>query len=71
MAFDRLDPFGDGRGDLRAGIIASTLANINRDAQKRPEPFSPIDFMPYMEAPPIEEKAPDFDSLIAATMRKT
>jgi hypothetical protein len=28
MAYDQLDPFGQVRGDLQAGIVASTLVNL-------------------------------------------
>ena len=44
MAFDRLDPIGPDRGDLHAGIIASTVANVNRG--KDSQPFDAADFMP-------------------------
>lgn len=49
MAYDRIDPFGEERGDLRAGILASLLANINRDRKKKSDPFSPLDFMPVVQ----------------------
>ena len=44
------------RDDLRAGIVASTVANCNRDSEKKPEPFQPLDFMPNFrrEAGPKE-----------------
>ena len=29
-----------------AALICSVLANVNRDAEKRPEPWQPADFMP-------------------------
>lgn len=45
MAYAELEPFGEERGDLRAGIIASTIANVNRDPKKG-RPFKPGDFMP-------------------------
>ncbi len=45
MAFAELEPFGRFPEDLGRGIIASTLANCNRDSQKQPEPFRPADFM--------------------------
>ena len=38
-----MDPFGDERADLRAGIVAATVANVNRAKGK---PLSPSDFMP-------------------------
>jgi hypothetical protein len=42
QAFYRLEPFGDFRGDLRAGTIACTIANVfSGKGEKR----SPFDFM--------------------------
>jgi len=52
-----IDPWGEGRDDLRAGIIASTLANANRDSRKRPRPYAPHEFMPYYERAPEEPEA--------------
>ena len=37
------------REDLRAGIVASTIANANRDPKRRKQPFKPQDFMPVYE----------------------
>lgn len=45
MAYAKLEPFGEERADLRAGIIASVIANVNRDPKKQ-RPFKPEDFMP-------------------------
>ena len=50
MAYYRLEPFGEERGDLRAGVVAATVANVNRDPKVRGEPYSPRDFMPLVEA---------------------
>jgi hypothetical protein len=47
MAYFELEPWGEERADLRAGIVASTLANIHRSDKTRA--FSPLDFMPYSE----------------------
>lgn len=41
-----MEPFGEERADLRAGIIASTIANANRDPKRRRKPYKPEDFMP-------------------------
>jgi hypothetical protein len=46
MAYASIEPFGEERADLRAGIIASVIANVNRDPKKRREPFTEFDFMP-------------------------
>ena len=51
MEFDRLEPFGDGRADLRAGIIASTVANYSGKTLKEDISLNPSDFMPYQERP--------------------
>lgn len=57
MAFYRLEPFGDERADLRAGIIASTVANANRG--KRGPVRKPTDFMPFRDAAEQRRKALD------------
>jgi hypothetical protein len=43
MAYDRLEPFGVVRGDLQAGIVASTLVNIHK--KKDAAPSQPGDFI--------------------------
>ena len=45
MAFAELEPFGALRDNIHAGIVAATVANANRDTKRRPEPFSPQDFL--------------------------
>lgn len=49
IAFYEIDPWGDQRADVRAGIIASTLANIHRD--KHAKAFKPQDFMWFIDRP--------------------
>ena len=56
-AFYMLDPWGGERGDLQAGIIASTIAQVNAAKGKR---FKPSDFMPKFGPPP---KPPSADQL--------
>lgn len=41
--FYEMNPFGSYRGDIQAGIIAATIANVNSQKGKR---FQPSDFMP-------------------------
>ena len=53
MAYGQLEPWGEERADLRAGIIASTQANSMRG--KKGKPFKPQDFMPRYE--PEDEEA--------------
>jgi flagellar basal body rod protein FlgC len=42
--------------DLRAGIVASTIANVNREPKKQRKPFKPQDFTPQWEKPPAKEQ---------------
>ena len=49
MASYEIDQRGGHYDDLRAGAIASVIANVNRDREARPEPFAYLDFMPWSE----------------------
>lgn len=49
--FYELEPWGEERADIRSGIVASTIANANRDAKKRKKPFTVEDFMPRFGQP--------------------
>lgn len=52
MLFERMEPFGDRRHDLQAGIIAATIANVNRG--KDTEAYVPSDFMlPWDPVPEV------------------
>lgn len=59
IALWSIDPRGESRADMRAGIIASVIANVNRDPKRRAAPFKPVDFMPYTKA----EQQMDTDDL--------
>jgi len=45
------EPWGDFRTDLSAGLVAATLANVNRDPKSKPVPYSALDFMPFAREP--------------------
>lgn len=45
-----IDPWGEGRADLRNALTASLIANVHRDAKARPSPFRPSEFMPFAES---------------------
>lgn len=45
LAFYALEPWGEPPTDLRHGILASLIANVNRDETKQRKPFKPQDFM--------------------------
>ncbi len=53
---EQLEPFGEYGAWLRTGVIASTLANINRG--KDTSPFAPLDFMPEAYRPVKKPVAP-------------
>lgn len=55
MAFARLEPLGDRRGDWQAALVAATVANTSRDPKKRKEPFTPEEFL--LDWAPEPEKA--------------
>lgn len=44
MIYDSIRPFGEEAADLRAGIVASTMANLWSKKQ-----FKPTDFMPVLK----------------------
>lgn len=44
MAYQTIDPHDQTRADFRAGIIASTIANVNRG--KGSKQYNAYDFMP-------------------------
>jgi hypothetical protein len=37
---------GPSRDDWRSALVASLIANVNRDQKKRRKPYSPEDFIP-------------------------
>jgi hypothetical protein len=69
MAYAELEPFGPDAEAWRAGIVAATIANVNRDTKKRPEPFTPQDFMPAQPETPEERQAALQARINAAMMR--
>jgi hypothetical protein len=46
VAYHRQNPFGEARADLRTGILASLIANVNRDPKRKPQPYKAEDFIP-------------------------
>lgn len=58
MQYYELEPFGEERADLRAGIIAATVANCLARKKGRPA-FRVTDFMPLLKAEPKREKTPE------------
>ena len=48
MAYWYLEPFGPERDDMRHGVVAATIANVNRDPKTTPEPWDAADFFPRL-----------------------
>lgn len=65
IAYHRISPIDDARGDLQAGIIASLIANVNRS--EKTAAFKPMDFMPYLDRP---EKSEEANAFIAEAKRR-
>lgn len=53
IAYCNIEPFGEERADLRSAIVASTIANCNRKANK--QAFKVSDFMPMFKRSPIQK----------------
>lgn len=72
IAYAQLEPFGEARADLRAGIVASTMANTARDPKKRKKPFEPEEFMPQFDKEPqtLEEQKAHMETLAALGLAK-
>ncbi|MGE5619531.1 MAG: DUF4035 domain-containing protein [Sphingomonadaceae bacterium] len=67
IEYAKLEPFGEERADLRAAIVAATIANVYR--RKGSKPFKPSDFMPAFgpeEAQSVEQQLGIVEMLNAA-----
>lgn len=60
MAYYQLEPFGEVIADLRHGVAVSVLANVNRNAEARPEPYKAEDFISWRDGPAPEDEEPEF-----------
>jgi hypothetical protein len=69
LEYNSIEPFGGHLPDLRAGVLASLLANIHRDDKQQREPYQPGDFFPWLgkREKPGWEKI--FTGMQAFTMR--
>lgn len=65
LAYGEIEPFGPLRDDLRAGMVAAIIANVNRDPRRRPEPFTPATFFDSLAALEPEPDLPDDERLEA------
>lgn len=46
LALMEIEPVGEQRMDLRFAMLSALIANVNRDAQKRPQAYKLEDFLP-------------------------
>lgn len=56
IAYDHIEPFGERRADLRAGIVAAVTANAFRG--KDSKPFQASDFMPDFDKK-LQQQTPE------------
>jgi hypothetical protein len=66
MAYWLIEPFGPEREDMRHGVVAATIANVNRDPKAVPEPFDASDFFPRLSAVRSLEDSDDNEVIVAA-----
>jgi hypothetical protein len=62
LLFYQINPFGIFRADIQAGIIASTIANVNRGSNTKE--FTPEDFLPKFEEK-IDNKQQTVEQMVA------
>ncbi|SDR19123.1 hypothetical protein SAMN05443245_3438 [Paraburkholderia fungorum] len=48
LAYHQVEPFGTQMDDLRAGVVTAAIYNVNRNAEKHPEPFGASDVIPWL-----------------------
>lgn len=58
MAHYEIEPWGEIVADLRHGTATALHANLNRDAEKRPEPYRAEDFIHWRDKGAVEEPEP-------------
>lgn len=68
-AYLRIEPPHDQRLEYLIGELLAMTGNINRDTESKPEPFTRLDFMPWIEkpAPKAVEQPEDLNPELQAT----
>lgn len=56
IAYMNIEPFGQPHQDIVMGTISATVANANRDAKRRPRPYTALDFLPTRVRPPKQDE---------------
>jgi len=56
-AYSNIEPLGEKREDMRAGLICALIANTNRDSKSKPTPYTVEEFMyPFKKTPKLPTK---------------
>lgn len=69
MAYDAIEPIGNHW--QQTGMVAATVANVNRDPKKRANPFQPEDFMPKLAEEPALPDTATLASKIKGALKVT
>jgi len=51
-----VEPFGEFRADLRIGQLCAIVANLFRDSKKQAKPYSPADFVMFVDKESEEKR---------------
>jgi len=57
LAYDQIEPFGEIRQEIRHGQQMALMCNLKRDSKIKPQPYTPREFMHFVDLP--EERPPD------------
>lgn len=66
-AYYELEPWGDTMLDRRLASLECSYININRDVEKRPDPYEIYDFAPYLRKPEPKQES---QAVISAKLRE-
>ncbi|WP_186107245.1 phage tail assembly protein T [Burkholderia gladioli] len=69
IAFSQIEHMGSTMDDLRAGLVAAAIYNVNRNTEKHPTPFGPRDVVPWLSSVQDKPEAEPvlFDDPVAQT----
>jgi hypothetical protein len=64
IAYDRVEPIGEWRADIRNAMLMTLLANVHRDPKRRP--FKLDQFLPFVpkHAPTADELEERFRAIV-------
>ena len=59
QAYYNIEPWGEERADLRSAVVASIIANCNRDPKTTPTPYTPAMFLLKFDREPEDADEDD------------